>query len=75
MREATDEVHNGLAVAKVPSVFMREQMAVVNLALHSLAGIDDNSQETLEYIKQKDARAFKISMTTTKKSFRKLSSR
>lgn len=33
---------------------MRERMTVANLALHSLADIDDESQETLKYIKQED---------------------
>ena len=50
-------------------------MAVANLALHSLAGIDDASRETLEYIKQEDAMAFEISMSTTGKSFKELSAR
>jgi hypothetical protein len=75
MREATEEVHTGLAVPKVSGVSMRERMAVANLALHSLAGIDDNSREILEYIKQEDARAFEITMSTAGKSFKELSSR
>lgn len=51
MQEATTEVQNGLATAQVPDAFMLERMAVANLALHSLAGIVDQSRETLEYIK------------------------
>ena len=51
MRKATDEVHNRLAIAKVPDSSMQEQIVVANLALHNLAGIDNNSRETLEYIK------------------------
>ena len=51
IREATTEVQNGLATAQVPGASMLERMAVANLALHSLAGIDDQSRETLEYIK------------------------
>ena len=50
-------------------------MAIVNLALHNLAGIDDQSWETLEYIKQEDAMAFKISISTARKSFKELSVR
>ena len=75
MREATDEVHNGLAIPQVPGSSMREQMAMANLALHSLAGIDDESRETLEYIKQEDGMAFDISMSTAGKSFKELSVR
>ena len=50
MREATDEVHNGLAIAKVLSTSMQKRLVVENLTLHNLACIDDNSRETLEYI-------------------------
>ena len=75
MREATEEVHNGLAIPKMPSSSMCERMAVANLALHSLAGIDDQTRETLEYIKQEDAREFEITMSTAGKSFKELSAR
>ena len=75
MREATNEVHNRLATPYVSRSFMREQMAVANLALHSLAGIDDQLREPLEYIKQEDAMAFEISMSTAGKLFKELSAR
>ena len=75
MREATEEVHNGLAIPKQPGSTMRKRMAVANLTLQGLAGIDDQSRETLEYIKQEDAMAFKITMSTTGKSFKELSAR
>jgi hypothetical protein len=75
MREATDEVYNGLAFPQVSGSSMRERVAVTNLALHSLAGIDDESRETLEYIKQENAMAFEISMSTAGKSFKELSAR
>ena len=39
----TDEVHNGLATAKVTEASMRKCLDVANLALRSLANIDDNS--------------------------------
>ena len=68
-------MHNGLAIAKVPGSFMRERMAIVNLAFHSLAGIDDQSCETLEYIKQEFAMAFQIIINTAEKSFKELSAR
>ena len=51
MREATNEVQNGLATPNLPGSSMHERMAVANLALHNLAGIDNQSRETLEYIK------------------------
>ena len=66
MREATEEVHNGLAIPKMPGSSMDERMVVANLALHSLASIDDQSRETLEYIKQEGAMAFEITITTRK---------
>ena len=75
MREATNEVHNGLAIPQVAGSSMQERMAVANEALHNLAGIDDASRETLEDIKQKDAMAFEISMSTIGKSFKELSAR
>ena len=41
MREAADEMHNGLAIPNVSGSTMSERMTVTNLALHNLAGIDD----------------------------------
>ena len=55
MREATDDVRNGLTTANIPGSSMQERLAVANEALHTLAGIDENSRETLENIKQEDA--------------------
>ena len=75
MQEATEEVHNGLAIPNIPGSSMRERMAVANLALHSLAGIDDNSRETLEFIKQEDASTMEIAMGTAGKLFKELSAR
>ena len=34
MREATDEMHNGLSIPKIMGSSMRKRMAVANLALH-----------------------------------------
>ena len=59
IREASDEVHNGLVIPKVSGQSIQEWMIVVNLILYSLAGIDDTSRETLEYIKQDDAMGLK----------------
>ena len=73
--EATNDVHNGLAIPNVPGSSMRERLAVANLALHSLARIDENSRETLEDIKQEDAWEFEVAMGTSGKSFKELSAR
>ena len=75
LREATDDVYNGLAIPYIPGTSMQERLAVANLALRSLAGIDDNSRETLEFIKQEDATHFEIAMGTGGKSFKELSAR
>lgn len=75
MREATDEVHNGLAIERIMDVSMQERLVVVNLTLHSLASIDDNSRETLEYIKQEAAIKFEITMGTGGKTFKELMAR
>ena len=75
MREAGDEVHNGLAIPNVSGQSRQERIAVANLALHSLAGIDETSRETLEYIKQEDANDFEIAMTMAGKTFKELSAR
>ena len=66
-------MHNGLAIPNVLGSSMRERLAVANLALHNLAGNDDNSRETLEFIKQEDARKFKVAMGTGGKTFKYLS--
>ena len=75
LRETTDDVNNGLAMGNVSGSLMRKRLAVANLALHSLAGIDENSRETLEFIKQEDATKFEIAMGTNGKSFKELSAR
>lgn len=54
---------------------MHERLAVANLALHSLAGIDDNTRETLEYIKQVATMKFEIVMGTSGKSIKEFSAR
>ena len=75
MREASDEVHNGLAIPKVPGSSLQERLAIANLALHSLAGIDDSSRETLDQLKQEEAKDFEITMGTSGKTFKELSAR
>ena len=64
-----------MTIPKVPGQFIQEWMTVANLTLYSLAGIDDTSRETLEYIKQEDAMGFEIAMNMTGKSFKELSAR
>lgn len=75
MQEATDEVHNEFVIAKVLGASMQVRFAVVNLTLYSLAGIDDNSREILEYIKQEVAMEFEIAMCIGSKTFKKLCAR
>ena len=68
-------MHNGLAIPQVSGSFMCERMTDANLTLYNLADIADQSWKTLEFIKQEDAMAFEISMSTTEKSFKELSAR
>ena len=68
-------MYNGLAIPYVPGSSMQERLADGNLALHSSAGIDENSTETVENIKQEDAREFEVAMGTRGKSFKELSAR
>jgi len=41
MQEASDEVHNGLILGRVPGASTQEKFAIANHALHSLAVIED----------------------------------
>ena len=75
LQEASDEVHNGLSLMTPPGLARQEKLAVANHALHSLAGIEESFQETLEYIKQETAREFQISMTIGGKTAKELCAR
>ena len=75
MQEATEEVHNSLSVGKQVGTSIQERLAVANHALTSLAGIDDNYRETLEYLKQECAKEFQIAMGTGGKTSKELSAR
>ena len=68
-------MHNGLAILNVPGSSMQERLAFANHTLYNLAGIDDNSSEALEFIKQKDAREFEVAMGTGGNTLKKLSAR
>lgn len=72
MREALDEVHNDLTLVKVPGASSKERLAFANHVLHNLVGIEENSKETLEYLKQKLQENFKYLMSTGDKTFREL---
>ena len=63
--DATTEVHNGLAIPQVLGSFMCERMTVANLTLHNLADTAVQSRDSLEFIKQENAMAFEIVMSTT----------
>ena len=75
LQEATDDVHDGLAIGPAATASGHERLAVANHALQTLAGIDDNSRETLEYLKQECAREFEIAMGTGGKSSKELCAR
>lgn len=75
MQEATCEVHNGMSVAHIPGTNRQERLAVANHALHSLAAIDNNSRESLEYDKQEAAKEFQVAMGTDGKTYKELCAR
>ena len=62
LQEATTEVHDGLASGTASGATGQERLAVANHALHTLAAIDENSRETLEYLKHECAREFEIAI-------------
>ena len=70
MREPTDEIHNGMSIAKIPGTSNQERLAVANHALHSLAAIDESSRETLENDKQEAAKSSKLEWTLVEKHTR-----
>ena len=72
MQEAAEEVHNGLTMGIVSRPSSYERLVVANHALHSLADIEENSRDTLEYISQEAARELQISMSTDGKTFKEL---
>ena len=72
MQEVTNEVHDTLDIGTASSASGQEMFAVGNNGIHTLAGIDDNSRETLEYFKQECVREFEIAMSMGVKSAKKL---
>ena len=72
MQEATEEVHNGMNMGRVSGRTSHERLAVANHALQSLAVIEENSRDTLEYMSQEAAREFQISMSTDGKTYKEL---
>ena len=75
LQEASDEVHNGLSFVTPQGHTSQEKIAVANHALHNLAGIEDSSCKTLEYMKQEAARKFQITITTGGKTAKELCAR
>ena len=75
MQEAAEEVHNGLTLERVSGPSSHKTLVVVNHALHSLAGFEENSKDTLEYMSQEAAKEFQISMSTDGKTFKELCAR
>ena len=55
MQEAQEDVHNGLVNVTTTGQTTNERLAVANHALQSLAGIEETSRDTLEYLSQEAA--------------------
>ena len=75
MQETTEEVQNSLSIGKQVGVSNQERLAVANHALTSLAGIDDDYRDTLEYLKQESAKQFQIAMGMGGKTSKELAAR
>ena len=75
MEEATDEFQTEMAHNIGTSTSSNERMAVATDALQSLAGIDENARESLEYIQQEAAMEYEIAMGTLGKTSKELSAR
>jgi hypothetical protein len=75
LQKVTHKVHDALALKTAVGTTGQEKLAVVNHALHTLAGIDDIARETLEYLKQECTREFEIAMSTGGKSTKELCTR
>ena len=75
MQEATEEVQSTLSSGSQVGASTQERLAVANNAMASLAGIDDNYKETLEYMKQECAKQFQIAMGTGGKTPKELCAR
>ena len=75
MQEVAEEVYNELTMGRVSGPTTHERFAVANHALHSLAGIEENSRDTLEYILQEAAKEFHFSISTDDKTFKELCAR
>ena len=75
MQEATDTVHDGLATTRGTRQTSNERLAIANHALHTLAGIEENSRDTLKYISQEARREFQDSMSANGKTFKELCTR
>ena len=75
MQEATEEVHNSISSGNQVGRSNQERLAVANHALTSLAGIEEDYRETLEYFKQESAKQFQIAMGTGGKTSKELAAR
>ena len=75
MQEATEEVHNSISSGNQVGRSNQERLAVANHALTSLASIEEDYRETLEYFKQESAKQFQIAMETGGKTSKELAAR
>ena len=75
MQKTTEEVHNGLTQGRFLGAPSHERLPVTNHALHTLADMEDTSEDTLEYMSQEAAREFQISMSTNDNTYKGLCAR
>ena len=75
LQEATYEVQSALSAGAQVGASTQERLAVANHALSTLAGIDDNYRENIEYMKQECAKEFQIAMATRGKTPKELCAR
>ena len=75
IQEAAEEIHNGMTLRRISGPSSHERLVVANHALQSLAGIEENYRDTLEYMSHEAAKEFQISMNTDGKTFKELCTR
>ena len=75
MQETFEEVHYGLTHGRVLGPPSHERLVVANHALQTLAGIDETSRDTLEYMSHEAAREFQIVISINDKTYMMLCAR
>lgn len=62
-------------MGRVPRISSREKLAEANHIFHSLAGIDEDSRESLDWMKQEAVKEYQITMSTGGKTSKELCAR